>query len=130
MMKRICLILGLLLWPCAALAQQPVVSQCATGNPTNPWTACPYPFVPLGPSQNALGTTPAVGLTIPINANYALVCAETATVRWTWDGTTTPNSTVGSPIASGSCVPFSGPKILANLKFFSSSGTIDVEYAQ
>ena len=129
-MKQVLLVIGLLLWPCVTQAQSPVVSQCATGNVTNPWTACPYPFVPLSPSQNGIGTTPAVGLTIPTNANYALVCAETATVRWTWDGTTTPTSSVGIPIAAGQCTPFSGPKILANLKFFSSSGTIDVEYAQ
>lgn len=131
-MKRIVLVLGLLLWPCMSWAQQPVVSQCATGNAINPWTACPYPFVPLGPSQNGVTLSTAGGtpLTIPTNANYALVCVETATVRWTWDGTTAPTSSVGSPIAAGQCSPFSGPKILANLKFFSSSGTIDVEYGQ
>jgi hypothetical protein len=129
-MKRLLLAVILLLYPCAALAQQPVVSQCATNNPTNPWTACPYPFVPLGPSQNGVTPTVATKLAIPNGANYANVCAETATVRWTWDGTTTPTSSVGSPISAGTCAPFSGPQILANLQFFSSSGTIDVEYAK
>src|SRR5882757_6099292 len=44
------------------------------------------------------------------------------TVRWSADGTTTPTSTIGTPIQSGGELDFDGP--LAALKFFIPTGTV------
>jgi hypothetical protein len=95
-------------------------------------TTGPYAYTPLSPSQNGLTVASATALTIPTGATYAVVCIEGAAIRYTWDGTTTPTASVGSPIAAGSCAPFSGAAILANLKFIqvTATATIDVEYAK
>jgi hypothetical protein len=92
--------------------------------------ALPYPYVPLSPGQHNLAPTSATALTVPGGARFATVCASTATVRYTTDGTTAPTSTVGMPLAAASCVALSGAAVLANFKAFSSSGTLDVEYFQ
>jgi hypothetical protein len=57
-----------------------------------------------------------------------VLCASTAAVEYTTDGTTTPTGSVGMPLASGSCVTLYGPLTIANFKAFSSPGTLDVEY--
>ncbi len=90
----------------------------------------PFPYAPLSPGQYDLAVTSVTALTAPTGARYAVVCAETATVRYTTDGATTPNGLVGMPLASGSCTALSGATVLANFKAYSSSGTIDVEYFQ
>lgn len=90
----------------------------------------PTPYVPLAPGQYGLSVTSATALTAPAGARYATVCAENAAVRYTTDGQTQPSSSVGVPLASGSCVALSGPQAIANFFAFSSSGTLDVEYFQ
>ena len=124
-MKRLCLVLGLLLWPCIAAAQQPVVLQCATGNPTNPWAACPtaggviptatgteYPVGAVPIQGSATGTSAAVTTTLAATANnYNFVCGISIRVNATAatngnatlsDGTKTFNFTEWvAPVASG-----------------------------
>ena len=92
----------------------------------------PYSYTPLGPSQNNLAITSATALTIPAGATYATVCVEGTGARWTWDGTTTPTSSVGSVLVGSQCLAFAGALILANLKFIqtSATATLDVEYAK
>ena len=90
----------------------------------------PFGYVPLGPGQYGLTPTSATALTIPTGARYAVICAESATVRYTTDGATTPTSSVGIPLASGTCVGMSGATVLANFRALSSSGTLDIEYFQ
>lgn len=88
----------------------------------------PYPFTPLTPGQHGTAITSSTALTIPATATYATMCARTAAINYTTDGTTTPTSTVGQPLAAGACVALSGPTVLANLKMISATGTPDVEY--
>jgi hypothetical protein len=90
----------------------------------------PTPYTPLPPGQYGVAPTSASGLTVPSGARYATICAETATVRYTTDGQTTPTLTKGMPLAAGSCVALSGPKTLTNFLAFSSSGALDAEYFQ
>ena len=52
----------------------------------------PFPYAPLSPGQYDLAVTSVTALTAPTGARYAVVCAETATVRYTTDGATTPTS--------------------------------------
>lgn len=113
-------IASLLLLPSAAFAQNIGPPSLVTG--------APYFYTPLSPGQHGLAPTSATGLTIPSGSTYATVCASTATVRYTTDGTTVPTSSVGQPLASGSCVALSGKTVLTNFSAFSSSGTLDVEY--
>ncbi len=88
----------------------------------------PYGYTPLTPGQHNLAITTATGLTISVGARYATVCAATASAKYTTDGTTTPTSSVGMPLAPGSCVALSGPAVIANFTAISSTGTLDVEY--
>ena len=90
----------------------------------------PYSYTPLSPGQHNLTPTSSTALTVPAGARYATVCASSATVKYTTDGTTTPTGSVGQPLAAGSCVPLSGPMVLANFRAISATGTLDVEYFQ
>jgi len=90
----------------------------------------PTPYAPLSPGQHNLALTTATALTVPTGARYATVCASGAAVKYTTDGTTTPTSSVGMPLAAGACVALSGPQGLANFRAISASGTLDVEYFQ
>ncbi len=90
----------------------------------------PYPYTPLSPGQHTLSITSATALTVPAGARFANVCATTAAVRYTTDGTTTPTSTVGQPLAAAACVSLSGAQMIANFRALSATGTLDVEYFQ
>lgn len=92
----------------------------------------PYNYTPLGPGQFALGVVSSTALTIPTGALQAQVCAETQSVRYTWDGTTTPTTTVGSLLLANQCVQFSGATLLSNLRFIqtASAATLDVQYTK
>jgi hypothetical protein len=92
------------------------------------YTQAPYPFTPLTPGQHALAITSATGLTVPTGATRAQVCATTAVVKFTTDGTTTPTSSVGQPLQPATCINIDGPLPLANFKAISATGTLDVEY--
>jgi hypothetical protein len=93
-------------------------------------TVAPYAYTPLTPGQHGLSITTATALTVPTTATYATICASGAAVEYTTDGTTTPTSSVGQPLASGSCVALSGPTVLANFKAIQkiATATLDVEY--
>ncbi len=99
---------------------------------TSPWvvsgTVGPYAYTPLSPGQHNFTITSSTALTIPTGATYATLCASVATIKYTTDGTTTPTSSVGMPLANGSCVGFSGATVLSNLRLISATGTADVEY--
>jgi len=90
----------------------------------------PYSYTPLSPGQHNLAPTSSTALSVPTGARYATVCASSATVKYTTDGTTTPTGSVGQPLAAGSCVSLSGATVLANFRAISTTGTLDVEYFQ
>ncbi len=90
----------------------------------------PYGYTPLSPGQHNLALTSSTALTIPTGARYATVCASTATVRYTTDGTTTPTASVGMPLPAGACMALSGPTVLANFRAFSATGLLDTEFFQ
>ncbi len=90
----------------------------------------PYTYTPLVPGQHNIAPTSSMALTLPTGARYATVCASSATVKYTTDGATTPTSSVGQPLAAGSCVSLSGATVLANFRAISATGTLDVEYFQ
>jgi hypothetical protein len=90
----------------------------------------PYAYIPLSPGQHTLAITSSTALTVPAGARFANVCATTAAVRYTTDGTTTPTSTVGQPLAAAACVSLSGAQMIANFRALSATGTLDVEYFQ
>jgi hypothetical protein len=92
----------------------------------------PYGHIPLSPEQHNLSLASSTALTVPTGATYATVCARTAEVEYTWDGTTTPTTApLGFALAAGTCVPLEGATVLANFRAISpSGGTIDVGYAK
>jgi opacity protein-like surface antigen len=94
----------------------------------------PYNYTPLSGAQYGLSVASSTALTVPAGTTYAVVCAETATVRYTTSGTT-PTASVGIPLfgssTSAPCVPLQGPLVIAAFRAISSGGgTIDAEYFQ
>lgn len=91
-------------------------------------------WTPLTPGQHGLPITSAVAAgsssiaPIPANTTYATVCASGAQVKYTTDGTTIPTASIGMTLAVGSCVPLSGPTVIANFNAISATGQLDVEY--
>lgn len=90
----------------------------------------PYGFTPLTAGQHNLAITTSTALTVPATATFAEVCARGNNVNFTTDGTTTPTSSVGMPLAIGQCQFFSGATVLANFRAIqaAATATLDAEY--
>lgn len=105
-----------------------VAWSCQDVTNTNPFPvgSAPYTYTALG-YQQITSLSAATTLTVPAGAKLAQICVETQGVRYRDDGTA-PTSTVGQPVASGTCFQYSGP--LAAIQFIqqSSSAAIDVSY--
>jgi len=86
-----------------------------------------YLYVSAGASQMALAVGANTSLTVPAGATLAEICVEGASVRYRDDGAAATSS-LGIPVSSGTCFPYSGP--LAALSFSAQGGspTIDVSY--
>lgn len=99
---------------------QPAVGEngrlLATGNPLT------------GTAQHnlALATVGGVMLTVPAGAVSAQIQAKTATVSMTLDGSAA-SATVGEVLAVGVTLTLTAVEA-AYAKFFSATGTLDVEY--
>jgi hypothetical protein len=100
------------------------------GIPSNPVATSPYNYTPLSPMQSGLTLSSAQHLTIPSGATYAVVCASVQAVNYSIDGTTVPTSSIGMPLASGSCVPLAGAAVLAAFQAIQqvSGATISASY--
>lgn len=90
----------------------------------------PYNYGPLNPDQHNLAIVSSTALTLPSGVLQAVVCANGNAVNYTWDGATTPTASVGLSLANGQCIQFSGPLILANLRFIqaAATATLNVTY--
>lgn len=78
-------------------------------------------LVPLGFQQIAAADlAAAIGLTVPVGANVALIQVDTAPVRWRDDGTN-PTTTVGMQIASAGSLEYWGT--LSAIKLIAASGS-------
>jgi hypothetical protein len=115
----------------ALLAASPALAQTyhdSAGTPIKGVMAIPYTQWPLAPGQHSLTPTSPTALTIPTGSRYANVCASSANVRYTTDGTTTPAANVGQPLTAGTRIWLTGPQVLTNFLAISATGTLDVEY--
>lgn len=83
---------------------------------------------PLGYQQLTVSST-AVALTVPTNAEAALVDVESNDVRWRDDGTN-PTASVGKYLSSGTHYTFIGAEELAALKFIrvSADAKLNITY--
>jgi hypothetical protein len=93
-----------------------------------PVQTIPFPYTPLAPGQYGVTPTSATALTLPTGARVAVICASTASVRYTTDGSTTPTSSVGVQIPASTCIELTGSAVLANFKAISATGSLDVEF--
>jgi hypothetical protein len=86
-------------------------------------------WIPLPGGQYGISVASSTALTVPAQSVYAVVCAETAAVRYTTDGTT-PTATVGMPLASGQCVAIQGEGSLSLFRVIqqTAGATLDVSY--
>ncbi|MET4341922.1 hypothetical protein [Bradyrhizobium sp. RT9a] len=115
-------------WDAVALAWKP----CQL-NPASNISPAPYPFTPLTPGQYTPVTdATSTALTIPTGATYAVVCAEGANHRYTWDGTTTPTAAIGTLLQQNQCISLSGATVLANFRiiYVAAGGAFTVSYAK
>ena len=76
---------------------------------------------PTGYQKLTVSNT-AVGLTIPINSNRALIVVETASIRWRDDGTS-PTSTDGIQIFQNQSLELDGGKCLSQFKAIKTGDT-------
>jgi hypothetical protein len=91
--------------------------------PSGPFTT------PSGAEQHGVTITSSSALpSIPAGTLYATVCAKTASVSYSLDALTTPTSSVGFTLATGSCVGVAGPVLISNSRWISATGTLDVGY--
>lgn len=74
--------------------------------------------------------TPSAGFKttagIPDGTTQIVVYDETATMRWTDDGLTTPTTTLGNPVTAGQALVFTSN--FPNLQFCGASAVINVTY--
>ena len=127
----------------------PAVAQTPPPRPTyqnqlGTVTPLPMALTPLCPGSHGVTISTAAGLVLPrgvavagvctttkppVTPTYCVVCARTATVTYTLDGST-PTTSNGTPLAASSCLLLtSNPMILA-FQAISASGTLDQECAQ
>lgn len=68
-------------------------------------------ITPLGYCQFTAGAAALVGTScsggIPARTAWAVICIETANIRWRDDGSA-PTTTVGMPVSAGGCLYYSG----------------------
>lgn len=94
--------------------------------------SAPAVLTPVAGAQYNLSVTSAVALTVPATATHAYVTCDPDTsagtyLRFTYDGTTTPTSSVGHTLAPGDADWFTA---LSSLKLFGEGGAVivDVSY--
>lgn len=116
--------------PASATNPMPVAIESGGGTPGA--GSQPYNYTPLTPGQYGLTVATSTALTIPTGALQSVVCVSGANVNYTYDGTTTPTASVGMPLLTGQCIAFSGPLILAALRFIqqSATATLNVSYTK
>jgi len=86
----------------------------------------PAPQLKPNGYQQITSLSSASSLTVPTYSTAAIVCVETANVRWRDDGTA-PTTTVGMPVAAGQCFAYTGS--LSAIQFIAQSGSPVVNVA-
>ena len=83
------------------------------------------PSSSTGPGQYGVSITSVTSLTVPVGSVSAMICVQTASARYTDDGTT-PTASIGIPVAAGQCFAYTGP--LTAFRIIGAGATIDVRY--
>jgi hypothetical protein len=115
-MKKL-LLIAALLWSVPCFAQEP--------------TTTTDHIIPLGYCQlTATGTAALISTCsggIPARTVWAVLCVETANIRWRDDGTV-PTAAVGMPVAAGQCVNYSGTMSVFAIIAVSGSPVVDISF--
>lgn len=84
------------------------------------WKSCGF--------QQITSLSASTGLTVPAGAKVALIQAETQSVRWRPDGSTTaPTASVGMLLAAGETLPFTGD--LSKIRFIQTTASAKLNVA-
>lgn len=118
MLRRWFWILALLLLTGGAAAQQ----QFNVASTTQVYTALGYQQVAAGGLASAV---PLPG--IPPGVRMVQVCVEAQAVRWRDDGVA-PTAAIGMPLASGTCMIYSGPANALSFIQQVAGAVLDVAY--
>lgn len=89
----------------------------------------PKAAIPAG-YQKLTVSNSAVGLTVPINSDIAIIVCDDANVRYRDDGTD-PTATDGMPVESGQTLAVEGDNSLADIRFIrqaSTDATLHISY--
>lgn len=108
-MKKLLLLLSVLLLASPAVAQKRTASDFI-----QPLGYCQLTSV----SSSTLVSSCSGG--IPALTGWAVICVDTAAIRWRDDGTA-PTASVGMPIAAGQCFYYSGT--FATLRVIAQTGS-------
>jgi hypothetical protein len=88
--------------------------------------------VGLSAATLASGTVGTAGIPSPPSPLIAEICVETAGIRYTDDGVTTPTASVGIPVvgtsSAPSCFQYAGPLSAFKVILISGSPTMDISY--
>lgn len=88
--------------------------------------------VGLSAATLATGTAGTAGIPSPPSPLITEICVETAGIRYTDDGATTPTANVGIPVvgtsSSPSCFQYAGPLSSFKAILISGSPTMDISY--
>ena len=127
----------------------PAVAQTPPPRPTyqnqlGTVTPLPMALTPLCPGSHGVSISTAAGLVLPrgvsvagvctttsppVTPTYCAVCARTATVTYTLDGST-PTTSNGTQLAASSCLLLTSSPMILAFQAISVSGTLDQECAQ
>lgn len=118
MLRRWFWILVLLLLTSVAAAQQ----QFNVAGTTQVYTALGYGQIAAGGLASA---TPLPA--IPAGVRMVQVCVEAQAVRWRDDGVA-PTAAIGMPLASGTCMIYSGPAAALSFIQQVAGAILDVSY--
>lgn len=78
--------------------------------------------------QQITALSSATALTVPSGAKVALIQAESQSVRWRPDGSTTaPTASVGMVLAAGETLPFTGD--LSTIRFIETAASAKLNVA-
>jgi len=109
------------------LSKAIIAAALLAGTPAAAQTQHPTFLSPLAYQQYTSLSTATSLSAVPARAATALICVETAAVRWRDDGTA-PTASVGMPLSAGQCMQYFG--MLSAIQFIAQSGSpvLDVSF--
>ena len=118
-MRRVAAILAFFLLAGSAFAQNN--STRASSNFITPLGYCQFT------ASSSAQTLSAASCATPVRTAWAVICIETAGIRWRDDGTA-PTASVGMPVAAAQCFYYNGTFSALSIIAQSGSPVVDISF--